>query len=263
MRFGFGFENAVLSVMSAFCRRVLVRPLARLGVTPNQVTVWNLLICGGLFLFLIVQDAYLARLGALAALFAYALADCLDGELARATGRGSPLGAWLDNRCDFALQLVVLTGVFLSLLRRDGRPAVLAAAAAAMASQALLVHYTDMYGGLFDRRAAFWREANALRWSTGERFLAHVVSADSLPAILLTTFRYPLMAAIAADRLAWFAVYIAAVQTLRAIVLHVCLYRAYAARSGLPGLIRSYAIERGIGTWPEYDPENMPGGDTG
>lgn len=74
----------------------LGRGLAAAGVTPNAVTaVGVLLTLAGAAL--IAQERPLA---ALAVLAAGSLADTLDGVVARASGGGSKLGAFLDSTAD-------------------------------------------------------------------------------------------------------------------------------------------------------------------
>ncbi len=87
----------------------LVRPLARAGVTPNQITV------AGLFISLI--GAYLfyrneQLIGALVLLVG-SLIDALDGTLARLTGRSSRVGAFLDSTFDRISDGAVLFGIAL------------------------------------------------------------------------------------------------------------------------------------------------------
>ena len=75
--------------------RVLVRPLARLGVTPNQVTAVSLVLAlgaGGLFA---VGDAPAIHWAA--GLFVLArFLDHFDGELARLTGKTTRFGYYFD-----------------------------------------------------------------------------------------------------------------------------------------------------------------------
>lgn len=96
----------------AFLTRTLSQPFGgvvaaaahALGLSPNAVTLLGLVVmlaatvvyaaCGG------IEGAVLA-----AALFQLGFAfDCADGQLARATKRQSPFGAWLDVTCDHIRQ---------------------------------------------------------------------------------------------------------------------------------------------------------------
>ncbi len=75
--------------------RALVVPLGRLGVTPNQVTAFTLLlalVAAGLFALGTAQAAHWA-----AGIFVLArVLDHFDGELARLTGKSSRFGYYFD-----------------------------------------------------------------------------------------------------------------------------------------------------------------------
>jgi archaetidylinositol phosphate synthase len=89
-----------------------VKPLTRLGVTPNQVTALGLAVAlvsawlyadwGG--------DRVRLVYGALTILLS-GLLDAIDGVLARDTGRASRLGGFLDSVADRYSDALVLMGV--------------------------------------------------------------------------------------------------------------------------------------------------------
>lgn len=257
MRFPSDPAGWTVSLLTRFADRFLVAPCMKCGVTPNQITVLNLVVCAPLYIALMATGSYARQLVALGVLVVYALIDCLDGVLARATGTGSALGAWLDNRCDFLLQIVVLTAVSLGLLLHEPTALQLVWCLGAFASLGALVQYTDMYGGLFTRREAFWCEVHAARLGRLEGLLAHVISADKRIAIPLLTYRYALVVGTLLGRLDLFMAYIAISQLLRFLVLHVYMYRAANGGRGLAAIVARYAIEKGVGAWPEVDPEAL------
>lgn len=92
-------------------RQLAVKPalaLGRLGFTPNALTLIGSVLTG-LVGLLAAQGWFLAAgLG----LWLFSLSDTLDGALARATGRVSPFGAFLDSVCDRYAE----AGVFLGLV---------------------------------------------------------------------------------------------------------------------------------------------------
>lgn len=92
-------------------RRMAVKPalaLGHLGFTPNALTIIGSVLTG-LVGVLAAQGWFLAAgLG----LWLFSLSDTLDGALARATGRVSPFGAFLDSVCDRYAE----AGVFLGLV---------------------------------------------------------------------------------------------------------------------------------------------------
>lgn len=83
--------------------------LARLGLSPNAVTLMGLIVAGG--------SAYLLSTGRLwqggVVLMASGLFDLFDGALARATERVSNFGALLDSVVDRVSEAVVLLGLLI------------------------------------------------------------------------------------------------------------------------------------------------------
>jgi len=90
----------------------IVRPLAKAGVTPNQITVVGLLISlAGAYLFYRGE-----QLTAAVVLLVGSLIDALDGTLARLTGKTSRFGAFLDSTFDRISDGAVLFGIALGNL---------------------------------------------------------------------------------------------------------------------------------------------------
>lgn len=75
----------------------LALALARIGVTPNALTVGGTVMSVGVAVALLPRGSFVA--GPLLLLVVLA-ADSLDGALARATGRASAFGAFLDSTLD-------------------------------------------------------------------------------------------------------------------------------------------------------------------
>ncbi len=89
-----------------------MNPLARLGVTPNQVTALGLavaLVSVWLYAYW-GEDRMRLVYGALTILLS-GLLDAVDGVLARGTGNASRLGGFLDSVADRYSDAVVLMGV--------------------------------------------------------------------------------------------------------------------------------------------------------
>jgi CDP-diacylglycerol---glycerol-3-phosphate 3-phosphatidyltransferase len=102
---------ALIAELKQRSRRVAVGPamaLGRLGLTPNALTVIGSVLTAGVGL-LVAQGWFLA---AGVCLWLFSLTDTLDGALARATGRVSVFGAFLDSVCDRYAE----AGVFLGLV---------------------------------------------------------------------------------------------------------------------------------------------------
>jgi hypothetical protein len=99
----------------------LVRWAARRGIRPNLVTTGSLLVGVG--------AAALFGTGARAGLIAGAVAlqasftlDCVDGQLARYTGRLSAFGGWYDGICDRVKEWAVYAGLAIGSVRGFGHP---------------------------------------------------------------------------------------------------------------------------------------------
>jgi phosphatidylglycerophosphate synthase len=101
----------------------LARLLAKTPITPNMVSV-----IGGLFVvaaaFVYAQPwwPYSALLG-MALHMTWHVVDGADGDLARLTGRASPIGEMVDGICDYASH-IVLYFVLAVLLARQIDPAI-------------------------------------------------------------------------------------------------------------------------------------------
>src|SRR5262245_8595599 len=85
----------------------VVSVLARLGVTPNMLTVAQLL--GGFGAAILIAEGELAW-GGVAVLAAAAL-DAFDGTLARTTGKVTRFGGVFDSTVDRLFEGVVLGGL--------------------------------------------------------------------------------------------------------------------------------------------------------
>jgi CDP-diacylglycerol--glycerol-3-phosphate 3-phosphatidyltransferase len=129
------------------------RGLERVGVGPDGLTALGL----GLSVVtaLLVASGHLV--GGVVGLTASGVVDLLDGSVARTSGRASPRGAFFDSVADRVSDAVVFGGVAWYLERTDGRGAILAFAAVALA---MLISYErakaeglgyDARGGLMER----------------------------------------------------------------------------------------------------------------
>lgn len=147
--------------VSSWSRR-LIRPAARLGLTPNTVT--GISVAFAAIAAIWFSDGHRAGLvvGALALYLSFVL-DCLDGQLARYTRRFSPLGGWLDAICDRLKEYLVYVGLALGYAAGPPGPGkIWALAVAAMILQTFR-HMVDFAyaGAVADRaRAASLRAAS-------------------------------------------------------------------------------------------------------
>ena len=97
--------------------RPLLLVLARLGLTPNSLTLAGLLLV--VLAALLLADGH--RLWGGCVLLLGGLADSLDGELARLLQRESPVGAFLDSIADHCGDLALTLGLLLWYLGQGAR----------------------------------------------------------------------------------------------------------------------------------------------
>jgi CDP-diacylglycerol---glycerol-3-phosphate 3-phosphatidyltransferase len=94
----------------------IMRPLARLGITPNTLTILGLLL-STLTAVVIAQGFLLA--GGLLVLFA-GIFDMFDGAMARVRNAASTFGAFLDSTLDRYSESIILFGLLFYALQRPG-----------------------------------------------------------------------------------------------------------------------------------------------
>jgi CDP-diacylglycerol--glycerol-3-phosphate 3-phosphatidyltransferase len=116
--------------------------LARTRVTPNALTSSGVLLCGIASVLVLFEDRNKLLFYWLAALVFVvgSLLDILDGALARAGGKTTPFGAFLDSTTDRISEGFMLTAIAY-ILARDHHPVFVAVAMAAVAGS-FLVSYT-------------------------------------------------------------------------------------------------------------------------
>lgn len=116
----------------------IVNVLAAAGVTPNSVTVAGLILVFAASL-LVWQRSLL--LGAVFLAVGASL-DAIDGGLARAQGRDTPFGAFLDSTLDRTGEALVYLGIVAFWLDRTAQPFVPVMLAALALSGSFLVSYS-------------------------------------------------------------------------------------------------------------------------
>ena len=116
--------------------------LARTRVTPNALTASGVLLCGIASVLVLFEDRNEVVFYWLAALVFVvgSLLDVLDGALARAGGKTTPFGAFLDSTTDRISEGFMLTAIAY-VLARHHHPVFVAVAMAAVAGS-FLVSYT-------------------------------------------------------------------------------------------------------------------------
>jgi len=182
---------------------VVVVPLARTGITPNQVTFLTLPVFLAGAVVLALLPSWGALIGAAAIIELSYVLDCADGQLARLKGTSSPVGAHLDFLMDElkAFALIAAIAIRLWLPAHDARwlleglGGLVAVAAAislttfvrrpeyAAATGAVVSHGTGDYGEGFEQKASPRRSPLALVEALG-RFIVHYPSHIWLVALV-------------------------------------------------------------------------------
>jgi CDP-diacylglycerol--glycerol-3-phosphate 3-phosphatidyltransferase len=118
-----------------------MRGLARTRVTPNALTATGVTLCGVASILVVFENRNeIAFYWAAALVFvAGSVLDILDGALARAGGKSTPFGAFLDSTTDRISECFMLTAIAY-VFARHGRDVFVAVAMAAMAGS-ILVSY--------------------------------------------------------------------------------------------------------------------------
>ena len=93
---------------------LLIRPLARLGVTPNTLTLIGLLL--SILTAAIIAQGYLVA-GGLLVLFA-GIFDMFDGAMARVCNTATTFGAFFDSTLDRYSESIILLGMLVYALQR-------------------------------------------------------------------------------------------------------------------------------------------------
>ena len=116
--------------------------LARTRVTPNALTTAGVLLCGAASILVLFENrnAIVFYWLAAAVFVAGSILDILDGALARAGGKTTPFGAFLDSTTDRVSEGFMLTAIAY-VFARHGRDVFVAVAMAAVAGS-FLVSYT-------------------------------------------------------------------------------------------------------------------------
>jgi phosphatidylglycerophosphate synthase len=175
---------------------VLLVPLARTNVTPNQVTFSTLFVFVAGAAMLALCPGWGALVGAVAILELSYILDCVDGQLARWKGLSSPVGAHLDFLMDEIKAFLLVAAVAIRLWRgsQDARWLVegvlgLAAVATAIslttfirrpeyaaATGAAVSHGAGDYGEGFDAKPAKTSRSPVALVMALASFLAHYPS---------------------------------------------------------------------------------------
>jgi phosphatidylglycerophosphate synthase len=131
------YDGPVSRYVNRRFSRPLASLLARTPVTPNQVSVFSVLVAALGAALLLINQTLLAAV----AIQASSIIDGVDGDLARRKGMSSRFGAIFDAILDRYADAVIILGMAIWAEQHEDRPAPLLVAFAALMG-ALLVSYS-------------------------------------------------------------------------------------------------------------------------
>jgi phosphatidylglycerophosphate synthase len=99
---------------------VLLVPLAKTRISPNQITFLSLLTFVGAMVMLALQRGHLGLIVAVLILELSYVLDCTDGQLARLKHKASPVGAHLDFLMDELKAFLLVAATGLRMWQTDG-----------------------------------------------------------------------------------------------------------------------------------------------
>jgi phosphatidylglycerophosphate synthase len=158
---------------------VLLVPLAKTRITPNQVTFLTLVVFVGAMVMLALGRGYPWLVGAVLVLELSYVLDCVDGQLARMRHRSSAVGAHLDFLMDELKAFLLVAACGIRLWRSDGQELWLIEALLGLAVVASAISLTT-----FMRRPEFLAATGSPRPVTagdyGDGFAAAPAKATSM-----------------------------------------------------------------------------------
>jgi phosphatidylglycerophosphate synthase len=185
-RGGFAWTWQISQLLGA----VVARGAARRGLTPNQLSLTNVVL-SWLGAGIAMGAAPHRRVAVVAVLLLWQLAyafDCADGQLARAGSIRNPYGALVDVLCDFFAQLAVLAAVVESIEGHRAVPWYIALGMAAWFGPFLYASVSDArHFHLVSReRSALVRAVLGLQDYGLQVFVLAIALFVSVPALMVT-----------------------------------------------------------------------------
>jgi phosphatidylglycerophosphate synthase len=217
---------------------------AWLRITPNQLTVGRFVILGPMIAYAYAHGSYIGPVIGLLLLVLYTIIDYADGALALSTNQITDVGGWYDATYDFLLQCIMMGGAAYSVLREDAYGyGSWILVVAALLGQAALIHHTDMFGGLFNRREKFFAEYDELKPTLIQRIAIDSLTTRSGLAIIIFTFRYWVLLFTLWGRMDLLPLALAITLNLRCVIIHCVMAKTLGKKdSELWGLVRKYVM---------------------
>lgn len=219
--------DKLLWQLMRWATKFAVQPLIFIGITPNQLTVLSSVINFSLATFCFAQGTFLGNLGGLGFLLLHSYFDFADGTLARATGKTSKIGAWLDSRLDVIGAEAVVVGIIVGVIRTNQSLSWLIIAALAIFGRLGVLAIVFDYERTIFKGPEFWEEFEKDKKMTFfDKIIKEFITLQSFPLLFLGTFRYFLSLMVVLNQLTWFLLITAIFNNLRWLIMFWAYSRA-------------------------------------
>jgi len=179
-----------------FALKSLLRPIEKMGISPNQITAINFLFINLPAVYFFSRGNYKFNLLALVFCLFSGLVDYIDGTVARKRGITSGIGEWLDTTLDLIWQIMLLCGISFGVFIAQGQDLIWLATGFLAISGIVTVNYISME---FQERLNlnFYKDSTALNsvFATGkldseDYFYANILAPGKFIFVFLFTIRY-------------------------------------------------------------------------
>lgn len=170
----------------------LIKLLKRLNVEPNQITIVNHCITLTLGVYCFSRGTWIGNLGGLAVMIFIGIMDYADGDLAKQTGKTSPLGVWLDSVFDVVIQNAVMAAIAIGC-HKNGLPVYMIAfyLVGNAATNLVSFHYNATFGFNSSDGSALFRKYMEQKPTYFNRLLKNIIDpTSSAPGLGAFTVRY-------------------------------------------------------------------------
>ncbi len=169
-----------------------VKTAVKLGVTSNQITLFNHFITLTIGCYAFSRGTYFFGLVGLGVCLLNGFLDYLDGDIARETSGNSKLGIWLDSGFDVVIQNAVMASIAVGCFRM-GTPlfVVLLFMIANSANNFVSFNYNATFGFDSDKGNELFREFMDKKGTWFNVFIKNLIDPTSnYYALVFFTYRY-------------------------------------------------------------------------
>ena len=214
------FLDKLLWKVARWATSFIIRPLVFIGITPNQLTTLSAVINISLAVYCFSRGIYRWNLIGLFFLLAHSYFDFADGSLARATGKVSKLGVWLDPKLDIVGSEAVIVSIVFGIIRFSPTPfwliVIFLAIFGRIGILAVVFDYCRTVYGSRDFVDQFKKDHQMTKI---DGLIKEFITLNSFPFLFLGTLRYSLFLAIIFNQLKWFLLVIAVFNNLRWMIM--------------------------------------------